>query len=462
MITAVSASALDDALSYFSAQTGLVFPGGRRRDFDAGLLRVMARHNLLQIDEMAERIRLDARLLDELVAELVVHETYFFREPAQFEAIRRRVLPQWQAERGAQAVFNIWSAGCATGEEPYSLAILLEQEGLLDRCRIRATDISPAALARARAATYSDWSFRGTTAASDPRYFRRRGGRFCLEARLRDRVAFEVLNLMAGPYPRTPGGGGFDLILCRNVLIYFDAVTMAQVAGWLFEALNDGGWLIVAPADPPLWDRAPFDVVTTPEGIFYRKPSARLAAPPPHVRRPPVGPLETARPRGALDAASRQTPAGHGQRKAGPSSELAGEPPDCLVQIRLLANSAGSAGAERLAAAAAARHPMVAEIHYLHAVLLLDLNRWDEAQAAVQQVLYLDRNLAAAPLLLGSILRRRGDLAGALRAYRAALACCAGRSADDIAELTDGDRIGRLAALATAEIATLEGTRLPP
>lgn len=464
MIAAVAPSMLDDALSYVSAQTGLVFPGGRRQDFDAGVLRIMARHNLREVNDLLDRMRFDAGLLDQLVAELTVHESYFFREPAQFEAIRRRILPQLQRERGPRAVFDIWSAGCATGEEPYSLAILLEQAGLLDRCRIRATDISRAALAKAAAAAYSDWSFRGTDAASDPRYFRRRGGRFQLEARLRDRVAFEALNLMSGPYRQPSGDGGFDLILCRNVLIYFDTPTGARVAGWLLDALNDGGWLITASADPPLWDWAPFEVLTTPDGIFYRKRSARRPCPPPSAQPglTPTRSIAGAQTVAAFDPPHERAPGIGDRRQAQPSGELAGDAPACLTRIKEVANSAGSARAEPLAAAALTRHPMSPELHYLHAILLLDLNRWDEAQAAVQQVLYLDRNLAAARLLLGSILRRRGDLGGALRAYRNALHCCAGRSADDLAELTDGERFGRLAALATAEIAMLEGARPHP
>ncbi len=127
MIAAVTPSPLDDGLSYFTAQTGLVFPERRRRDFEVGALRVMARRNLRDLNDLPDSMRVDPLLLDELVAELAVHESYFFREPAQFEIIRRLVLPQLQREQGAQAVFNIWSASCAKGEEPYSLAILLEQ-----------------------------------------------------------------------------------------------------------------------------------------------------------------------------------------------------------------------------------------------------------------------------------------------------------------------------------------------
>jgi chemotaxis protein methyltransferase CheR len=447
-------SPLDDALDYFTAQTGLVFPAPRRVDFDAGARRAMTRRNMRDLDDLPDAIRLDRRLLDELIAELAVHESYFFREPRQFEAIRRLVLPQLQRERGPQARFNIWSAGCAKGEEPYSLAILLEQEGLLERCRVRATDISRPALAEAAKARYSGWSFRGTQAAFDRRYFRQRGASFHLEARIRDRVAFEVLNLVSGPYASPPAGAfGFDLILCRNVLIYFEAATVASVAGWLYEALGDGGWLITAPADPPLWDYAPFETQTTPEGIFYRRRSTKQAGEP-----RPAAPARSSRtPLVPAIAAPRKIVAEGGESLVAPSRIPVSDTAACLVQIKALANAAGSAAAERLATASAALHPTSPELHYLRAVLLLDLNRRDEALTAVQQVLYLDRTLVAAHLLLGSVLRRQGDLRGASRAYRNALRCCADHAPDDLAAMTDGERVERLAALAAAEIATLEG-----
>lgn len=461
MIVAPAGQPLDDALSYFTTQTGLAFPGARRPDFDAGALRAMGKCKIRHLNDLPDGLRLDRRLLDALVAELTVHESYFFREPPQFEAIRRRVLPQLQRERDPGAMLNVWSAGCAKGEEPYSLAILLEQERVLERCRIRATDISRAALAEAAKARYSDWSFRGTQVALDRRYFRQRGAGFDLETRIRDRVVFEPLNLVAGPYasPRD-GSPGFDLILCRNVLIYFEAPTVAKVAWWLYDALGDGGWLITSPADPPLWDHAPFEAERTPEGVLYRKASAKRpgeagAAPTPTI--PATPSAAVANEVNARAAVRKARVEGEAGRAAPAAPALASDAAACLVRIQALANSSGSAPAERLATASVIGHPMSPELHYLRAVLLFDLNRGEEARAAVQQVLYLDRNLIAAHLLLGAVLRQGGDLRGASRAYRNALRCCANHAPDDLARMTDGERVERLGTLAAAEIAALEG-----
>jgi chemotaxis protein methyltransferase CheR len=452
---------LDDALDYFTDQTGLTFPGGRRSDFEACVARAMARRGIRHQKDLPGRIRADRRLLDELIADLAVHESYFFREPAQFEAIRSLVLPQLLRERGPQALLDIWSAGCAKGEEPYSLAILLAQEGLSARCRIRATDLSPAALANAAQGSFREWSFRGAAAQRARGYFRRRGADFHLDEKIRGQVAFEPLNLVSGPFPSPrPGSAGFDLILCRNVLIYFEPATVARVAGRFYEALAEGGWLITASSDPPLWNHAPFEIQMTPAGVLYRRATVnRRPAPPRPVGAKPCSPPRAASIQIAAEAPVRvrqarveREPARGVPRGEAPASD----PAACLIQIKALANSGGALLAEKAAAAAVARHPLCPDLHYLRAVLLLDLERCEAATAAIRRVLYLDRTLLAPHLLLGSILRRRGDLPGALRAYRNGLHCCANRDRDDIAELTDNEPLARLVAVASREIAALE------
>src|SRR4051812_1125694 len=142
-----------------------------------------------------ELIAADPAALDDLIVELTVGETYFLREPGQFEFIRREVLPEVRRRKGADAVIRAWSAGCASGEEAYSLAILFEQEGLASQTHILATDISRAALAKARQSVYSSWSLRGEGARIAEGYLSPRGDRFVLDERIRRRVSFEYLNL---------------------------------------------------------------------------------------------------------------------------------------------------------------------------------------------------------------------------------------------------------------------------
>jgi len=467
------ADRLDHALEFFTAQTGLTFPSSRRIDFEAGVRRVMARRGQPELDDLPARALSDARLLDELVDELAVGETYFFREPAQFEAIRQVVLPRLASERRPGALLNAWSAGCASGEEPYSLAILLEQEGLASRWRILASDISRLALAKAAKATYGKWSFRGGQDDLAARYFRGRGDRFALDPRFRDRVRFEPINLVADAFSMPDRR--FDLVLCRNVLIYFKPEVVKAVAMRIYDCMAEGGWLITAPSDPPLWTYAPFTIHTNPGGALYRKtPAARPVAaaslaPGPPARaaaRTPVRPAPPPRPPPAtadpMASAREALAAGDTARVIALTGARPADLAACLLRIQALANSGQAAQAEGVAETAASLHPTSVDLHYLRAVLLLGLNRSDEAVRAVRRVLYLDRTLIAAHLLLGSILRGRGDNPGALRAYRNARDCCAGLAADDPAKLTDGESVGRLAEAAAAGVASLEAILAAP
>jgi chemotaxis protein methyltransferase CheR len=230
----------------------------------------MARVGVVDVPRYVALLEAGRVPLDDLVTELTVGETYFFREPAHFEFIQNEVFPEVMKRRGADHVFRIWSAGCATGEEPYSLAIALVEAGL--QGQVLATDISRTALWRAREATYRPWSLRGLDEERVQRVFRQAGDRWRLHARFGDLVTFQFHNLAQDAYPSLPAGiWAMDLILCRNVLIYFDKASIARVAHGLHTSLADGGWLITGPSDPPLDGLAPLVPVVTKGGVFYPK-----------------------------------------------------------------------------------------------------------------------------------------------------------------------------------------------
>jgi chemotaxis protein methyltransferase CheR len=196
----------------------------------------------------------------------------FLRQPERFEFIRRHVLPEIQRRCGPDHVVRAWSAGCASGEEAYSLAILFKQEGLGDRSTILATDISRLALQCASEAAYGVSSLRGMPEEVIRRYFHRRGYREVLDERIRSQVTFRYSNLAARECMDDCGPvQGMDLILCRNVLIYFDRESVRQVARRLFDSLAEGGWLIAGASDPPLAEDAPFETVVTDRGVVYRR-----------------------------------------------------------------------------------------------------------------------------------------------------------------------------------------------
>ncbi|WP_151613836.1 CheR family methyltransferase [Sinorhizobium alkalisoli] len=236
----------------------------------AAVQRVMSRHGITDLHRLRDRIAADDALREEVLDEVTVRETHFFRDSKQFELLRHTILPHLCRPR-ASAPARIWSAGCASGEEPYSLAILCAEDG--HSVRISASDISMKALAEAAEAEYGEWSFREMGEYLKRRYFLQRGDRYRLRPDVARSVRFTQVNLGFDRLPAPDRGlAGFDLILCRNVLVYLDAADLMRVAEELFTCLAEGGWLLTAPTDPPLWRYASFQTATTGAGLVYRKP----------------------------------------------------------------------------------------------------------------------------------------------------------------------------------------------
>lgn len=436
----------EEFLALVAGRSGMVFAPSRQVEAEAGIARAMKQSGARDFPAYLALVRRDGIALDNLVDALTVGETHFLRDPEQMELIRREVLPALERRRGPGAAVRAWSAGCATGEEPYSLAILLEEEGLGSDAFVLGTDLSAGALEKARAASYSDWSMRGVSSQFLQDYFHLVRGRHILVDRIRDKVRFERLNLVAREDYASAGASGMDLILCRNVLIYFDHATAGTVAARLFACLAEGGVLLTAGADLLLGEYAPFEVEVTPGGILYRRPRAGA---PPSMARPPPGP-PSAKDERLVASGERPSPA------TPPASDERDLGREAFDRVTGHANAKGAHEAERIAWAAVRRHPIDAPLHYLRATLLLSLDREDEAEAVVRRALYLDRSLAVAHFLLATILRTRGAHTEALRAFRNVRDLCAARPADEEVPAGAGERAGALHRAASTEMERLE------
>ena len=219
-----------------------------------------------------------------LEAEITIGETFFFRYAEQFEALRDTILPGLIADRQPELALKIWSAGCSTGAEPYSLAILLHEllgAALPDwHVAITGTDISHAALATARAAEYGRWAMRTLPPEERQRYFLRlpaapgpaREGTYILRPEYRRIVRFERQNLMCLVEAGAPAPvAEYDLILCRNVLIYFHADTVAAIVRALARRLRPGGWLLIGHAEPNPAFAGWLTPVNLPGTVAYRR-----------------------------------------------------------------------------------------------------------------------------------------------------------------------------------------------
>lgn len=237
---------------------GLSFPLARHRDLERGLREAaaMLRYSdpngfaraLLSIDP-------DRRVLDVLAGCLTVGETYFYREPRSMRALERALLPRLiEAKRRTDRRLRFWSAGCCTGEEPYTLAALL-RNALSDpeawSLSIQGTDINPGFLERARNGYYRSWSFRAAPELFRQRFFEPElNGLWRIRPEILEMVRFSQLNLVVDAYPSLLNQtADMDLILCRNVLMYFDPETRQRVFERLADCLRPGGFLLVGAGE---------------------------------------------------------------------------------------------------------------------------------------------------------------------------------------------------------------------
>lgn len=241
-----------------SVRTALHFPREQWADLEQKVISAAQEFNFNDPESFIRWLvssPLTTKQMDILASHLTIHETYFWREPQVFEALGEHILPEIMRTRGGcEKRLRIWSAGCATGEEPYSLAIALNR--LIPDLKnwnitILATDINPGILRKAAAGVYGEWSFRNAPPWLKEKYFFCKGrGKYELMPEIRKMVTFAYLNLAENIYPSPLNNtNAMDIIFCRNVTMYFAPERTRKVGRNLFCALVDGGWLVVGASE---------------------------------------------------------------------------------------------------------------------------------------------------------------------------------------------------------------------
>jgi chemotaxis protein methyltransferase CheR len=416
------------------ARSGIYFPDHRQSDLYHSLSMILPATGYASLETLYAAASSDERVLHTIIEGVTVGETYFFRNAAQFAALRDGLLPDLITRRAAIRSLRFWSAGCATGEEPYSLAILLH-DVLPDaeswQITILATDINTRFLERARIGVYNAWSFRETDPVVRDRYFERvEGARWRIRPDLRRQVLFARLNLVEDEYPAVMNGTTMqDVILCRNVLIYFDDDTIRAVVRRLYRALTPGGWLIVGHAEARSDFFASFEVVNFPGTVIYRKPlnaplfEETVALPQALARQPDRGAPAVNAVMAPNDAPPLLPPA-----LATPSSACAPDAtasettasdnaPDLLAAARRAADLGDLETALRLCATITKQQPLHAEAHLLIGQILEQQGHLDQALVAYRRALYLNHALHLASLAMAGLLHRTGHVADARRVY---------------------------------------------
>jgi chemotaxis protein methyltransferase CheR len=364
------------------ARAGLSVGGVMRARLGRYLARTAERLGT-SAEEYAIGTLTDPERLQLLIEELTVQESSFFRDPKQFDALARDVLPRLHRP------ILIWSCGCAHGQEPYSLAMLL-QEGRYRDASVIATDLSEQALADARAGHYSTRALRGLPAARRDRWLEPDGDGWSVRDVVRRRVRFTRHNLATDPPPFRPGE--CQVIFCRNVLIYFDQGALVAALDRIHRWLPDGGLLLLGHSES-LWQvTSSLELVPLGSGFAYRKPGTRVRGgtgtahgPGPRAgpagAGPPAAPPSVAPPSAALPPPVAPSPAAGGAMPAGLREVPA------MMRRGELAMAAGDTAA---------------------------------AANAFRQAAYLDPAHPVAHFQLGLALESQGAALPAARAYRAA------------------------------------------
>jgi chemotaxis protein methyltransferase CheR len=427
-------------------RTGLAYYSDRDNDLATRLLRRLSRLGLrgcapyMSLLESAS----GAVELDALVGELTIGETYFFRYREQFDALRRLVLPDLIRRKAESRSLKIWSAGCATGPEPYSIAILLERHFKYDldgwNVSIVGTDINPQFLERARSGAFDDWAMRSIPEDLRRGCFRRIGETWQIDPLFQSRLTFRQHNLVEDAYPsQVHGLHDFDLILCRNVMIYFTPDVIEQMVLKFQNCLTPGGWFFVGHAELNMeWFRS-FRSVSVPGACLYqnlspeaRRPGVstpRFTAPPVMVQRAWVTQREEPASRPAAKPLASAFPAAPPRLTARPERTSLPAPASpqpapaptpegtALAEARRLADRGDWLAAERECRDALERDRLDAAAHFLLGLVLHHRGNAAEAQKSLRQAIYLDRSFALAHYHLAQLLRERGDPTAARRSY---------------------------------------------
>ena len=472
---------------------GLYYSSNRRTELEYGIRHAFASSACSTLGEFYKMLvsaESGSMEMDLLVNAVTVNETHFFRDAAQFNALATTILPEIVKRKTSLRTLRIWSAGCASGEEPYSIAMLL-RDVLPDieswSITILATDINTTSLERARVASYGQWAFREDRAlAMRSRYFHPQGNRFELSPQIKRMVTFSQLNLAESQYPSFETNTMMmDLVICRNVTIYFPQDVTRQVVGRFHGSLVNGGWLVVGHSEPSLEIYREFQARNFPDTVVYQrddnaKPNivpTSLRETGPFVFTPtqasvppgrsateatPTRPVVIPRiiPQPLSESTNKEESAqtlvhvrellefGHDQAALGILDKLIdterNNPQVYVLLGHVYANRGAWFAAEKNCRRAIEIDKLTLEAYYTLGLVLQHQDRLAEATDTMKKVVYLDRNHILGHYHLAGLYREQGLLPNAQKSLENALTLLHNLSVDQMIPGSGGVTVSRL------------------
>jgi len=504
----------DNVLSKFSRfveiNMGLSFPKEKWADLERGIRSAASEFSIGDAESCIKWLmssHLSKDHVETLASHLTVGETHFFRDRKCFDILEKHIIPGLVRSRaGKEQHIRIWSAGCATGEEPYSAAILIRRiiPDLKNwNITILATDINPRFLQKAKQGVYSEWSFRESPNWVRENYFTKTAKGFELRGDIRNMVTFSYHNIIEDPFPSLSNNtNAMDIIFCRNVLMYFSQEKARAAIQHFSRCLADEGQLIVSAVETSQALFSEFQTINFPGVVLYRKtevieraptiriPPERLRVPQSQTqevrcgipeRRPPVTTptYTTTEPAPSLPdsyeealqsyrqghytetvvtitalLSSNKSRGGKGGVSISNGDEGALDAKAMSLLARAYANQGRLSDALLWCERAVAADKISSEFHYLLATILQEVGQTEEAIAALKQTLYLDQDFVPAHFQLGNLTRQQGKFKESKKHFENALSILKAYNQEDILPESEGMTAGRLNEIICATIET--------
>jgi len=503
--------AIEGIRPWVESETGMTLSGERFSRLQSAVEKVLGKRSgniRAELELIVANQHRRSSFLDRLTTELTIGESFFFRNENHFRALRENVIPAVLQDNAREKTIRIWTAGCAGGEEPYSVAILLDQmkgskglpiaDGQLpheenqigDRpaviddswhIHILATDLNEEFLDRARQARYRQWSFRQTEINKDRNYFSVEGKDFCLVPRIRNSVRFASLNLAKDVYPSPLTGTlGLDLILFRNVAIYFKPEVTKAIIQRFHRALRPGGWLLLGETEVTSAPKEEFEVrrfnsatlfrkkvgrepvrgealpmFDPPLAVVLQRPTSTAAfktALPNWVPLPKVekvtAPIETVTTSELVNQYLQQSNFAEAERTIQSVSNSHDRAVARLHYLRGLLACAENLRARKMLKTCLDEEPLLIEAHLLKATFAEEDGDLATAEQCYRRALFVDRKCAIAHFHLALVQKQLGNITGARRSLEIALELASGEDVHEAVPHGDGVCYGRLQEMA--------------
>jgi chemotaxis protein methyltransferase CheR len=438
---------------YVIESTGLSYYSDKDADLARRIRRRLSDFGFQNCASYLELLRDPAQgpsEMDALIEEITIGETYFFRHREHFDALRDLVLPDLIARNAENRRLRVWCAGCADGAEPYSLSILLRRELahlLLGwEVSILGTDINRQCLATAREGRFEQWTLRSTPEELRRACFAEKGKAWTIAPEYKAGVSFQFHNLAEDAFPPQPNDPSpFDLIICRNVMIYFGPKLTRSIVRRFHDCLAPWAWLLVGPCEPNMTCFTSFRAVNAPGVTLYQRPGVPApdfveavsfpSLPLPEVPLP-VAPRPADAEVPAVDARTESTI-------------------PTLADLRKSADEGDWQNAARRGKELLEFDNLNALAHFNYALVLEQMGNYAESERSLRKAIYLDRQAVLAHYHLGLLLRSQGDLRQAERSFNNTLNLLAPLSGDEILTDADGITVLELRKMAQMQIESL-------